>query len=300
MLRRTVTAFTGATFRRAVTVFTGVTALTAALAAPAGSTTAQPWRPVVMAALGDSISAGFNACGWYVPCPSRSWSTGDHSFVQSHYLKLRSLDQSIAGHNLNFAVPGATSADLAGQVAKAVARGADYVTILIGAQDACVSEERLMTPVNVYERRMYEALSLFRTGRPGGKVFVASIPDVKQLWRVGKNDVIARGFWAVGRICPTMLAKPASTSAADRARRDRVRGRIAAYNAALARVCAAYGPACRSDDNAVFNQSFTLGHLSKWDYFHPNEAGQKLIAQKTFEATRGWITQDDRQPLLIP
>ncbi|MDP9844135.1 GDSL-type esterase/lipase family protein [Streptosporangium lutulentum] len=280
--------------------FTGVTALTVVLAAPAGGATATSSRPVVMAALGDSISAGFNACGWYVPCVSRSWSMGDHAFVQSHYLRLRSLDESLAWQNLNFAVPGATSADLAGQVEKAVARGADYVTILVGAQDACVSEERLMTPVNVYERRMAEALTLFRAGRPGGRVFVASIPDLKRLWRVGKGDLVARGFWAVGRICPTMLAKPASTSAADRARRDRVRARVAAYNAVLARLCVAYGPACRSDGNAVFNQSFTLGHLSKWDYFHPNEAGQKLIAQKTFEAARGWITGDDRQPIPVP
>jgi phospholipase/lecithinase/hemolysin len=157
-----------------------------------------------------------------------------------------------------------------------------------------------MTPVAVYVGRMAEALALFRAGRPDGRVFVASIPDIKRLWRLGKNDLVARGFWAVGRICPTMLSKPTSKAPADQARRDRVRARVAGYNAALARVCAAYGPACRSDGNAVFNQAFTLEHLSKWDYFHPNEAGQKLIAQKTFEATRGWITQDDRQPVLIP
>src|SRR4051812_36090963 len=94
--------------------------------------------PAVMAALGDSISAGFNACGWYVACTSRSWSAGDNPAVDSHYLRLLAIAPGIKGHNLNFAVPGSTSADLPGQARQAAARGAGYVTILIGAQDACV------------------------------------------------------------------------------------------------------------------------------------------------------------------
>ncbi|MEU4537382.1 GDSL-type esterase/lipase family protein [Streptosporangium sp. NPDC023825] len=284
-----------------MTAFTGLAALATAWAAPAGATrTAEPWRPVIMAALGDSISAGFNACGWYLTCTSRSWSTGDHRGVQSQYVRLRALNAAVAGHNVNLAVPGATSADLAGQVARAVGRRADYVTVLIGAQDACVSAERLMTPVAVYERRVAEALALFRAGRPGGRVFVASVPDIKRLWQIGKGNPVARGFWAVGRICPTMLARPTSPSAADRARRDRVRARVAAYNAALARVCAAYGPACRFDGNEVFRQRFTVGHLSKWDYFHPNAAGQKLIAEKTYAMMRDWLTEDATEPAPVP
>ncbi|OUC89190.1 GDSL family lipase [Streptosporangium minutum] len=276
---------------KTVTAFTGIVALAATWAAPAAASAAEPWRPTVMAAVGDSISAGFNACGWYVPCASRSWSSGDSRTVQSHYMRLRDLDDGIAGHNVTLAVPGATSADLAGQMAGAVARRADYVTVLVGAQDACMSEERRMTPVALYQSRVTEALRLLRAGRPGAKVFVASIPDLKRLWRVGKDNVVARGFWAIGRICPTMLARPTSTAAADRARRDRVRGRVIAYNAVLARVCAAYGPACRFDGNVLFNTPFTLNHVSKWDFFHPNAAGQQLIAQKTFQAIRDWADE---------
>ncbi|MEU8385814.1 GDSL-type esterase/lipase family protein, partial [Streptosporangium sp. NPDC048865] len=180
-----------------MTAFTGLGVLSAAWLAPAGAVhAAQPWRPVVMAALGDSISAGFNACGWYLTCVSRSWSTGDHRSVRSQYARLRALAPALTGHNVNLAVPGSTSAGLAAQVTRAVARRADYVTVLIGAQDACVSEERLMTPVAVYERRVAEALALFRAGRPGGRVFVASVPDLKRLWQIGKDNPVARGFWA--------------------------------------------------------------------------------------------------------
>ncbi|WP_271217553.1 SGNH/GDSL hydrolase family protein [Streptosporangium carneum] len=283
-----------------MTVFTAVTVSTALWATPSAAGSGESWRPAVLAALGDSISAGFNACGWYVTCPSRSWSAGEDPAVQSHYMRLLDLDRGALGHNVNLAVPGATSADLAGQVAGAVERRADYVTVLVGAQDACVSEERRMTPVAVYEKRVAEALALFRAGRPGGRVFVASIPDLKRLWRVGKDNLAARGFWAVGRICPTMLARPTSTSPADQARRDRVRDRVAGYNAALARVCAAYGPACRFDGNALFDCPFTLNHVSRWDFFHPNAAGQRLIAQRTFPAVRDWLDEPVLEPELQP
>ncbi|MDP9869921.1 MULTISPECIES: SGNH/GDSL hydrolase family protein [Streptosporangium] len=271
-----------------MTAFTGIVVSTVTWAIPPAALAAEPWHPVVMAAVGDSISAGFNACGWYVPCLDRSWSSGDSRSVQSHYTRLRSLDDGIAGHNVNLAVPGATSADLPGQMARAVAARADYVTVLVGAQDACMSDEQRMTPVALYQSRVAAALQRFREGRPAGRVFLASVPDLKRLWRVGKDNLVARGFWAIGRICPTMLAKPTSTAPADRARRQRVHDRVAAYNAALARICAAYGPTCRFDGNAVFTAPFTLSHVSKWDFFHPNAAGQELIAERTFQAIRDW------------
>ncbi|MFF0578207.1 SGNH/GDSL hydrolase family protein [Streptosporangium saharense] len=288
---------------RTVTVLTVVAAFTTSLiASPAVASAVSsegrgPWRPAVVAALGDSISAGFNACGWYVSCRSRSWSTGDDVGVQSHYMRLLDLDAGPAlGSNVNLAVPGTTSAGLAAQVEQAVERRADYVTVLVGAQDACASQERLMTPVSVYERRVAGALATFRRSRPGGRVFLASVPDLKRLWRVGRDNLIARGFWAIGRICPTMLAKAASEAPADRARRDRVRARVAAYNTALSRICTAYGPACRFDGNALFDCPFTLNHVSKWDFFHPNAAGQRLIAQRTYPVVRDWFEQPALQP----
>ncbi|SEH01963.1 Lysophospholipase L1 [Nonomuraea solani] len=242
-----------------------------------------------MAALGDSISTGFNSCGFYVSCVSRSWSSGDNGEVSSHYLRLSKLSGTLHKHNRNFAVPGSTSADLLGQVKQAVAAKADYVTILIGALDACVSTEQAMTPVATYRRRMESALAELRAGMPRARVFLASIPDLRRLWQVGRSNPLARTFWSVGRICQSLLAKPTSTRAADTERRDRVRARVIAYNRAAAEVCAAYGPACRTDGGAVFAYPFTLSHLSKWDYFHPNIAGQRALADQTFKHGFDWI-----------
>lgn len=256
--------------------------LAAAVAGTPGTAVALAADPVpqVMAALGDSISAGFNACGWYVSCTSRSWSAGDHASVNSHYLRLLALGPAIKGHNRNFAVPGSTSADMAAQAQKAVAAKAAYVTLLIGAQDACVASEAKMTPVATYRARVDRALAVLAPS--GAKVFAASVPDLKRLWRIGKDNVVAKSFWAIGGICPTMLANAGSDAKKDRARRDRVRERVQEYNAQMAEACAAYGPGCRYDGGAVFSYPFTLDHVSKWDFFHPNADGQRALAQATF------------------
>ncbi|MEV4110908.1 SGNH/GDSL hydrolase family protein [Nonomuraea sp. NPDC049695] len=245
--------------------------------------------PAVMAALGDSISTGFNACGLYISCTARSWSTGDYQQVASHYLRLSKMSGTLQKHNLNFAAPGSTSADLLGQVRKAVEAKADYVTILVGAQDACTRTEQAMTPVATYRQRLDTALAELRAGLPAVRVFIASIPDLRRLWKVGKASALARTFWTVGHICQTMLARPDSAKQADVQRRDRVRARVMAYNHEAAEACAAFGAACHTDGGAVFSFPFTLDHVSKWDYFHPNTAGQQIMAKLTFEHGFTWI-----------
>ncbi|WP_049576476.1 GDSL-type esterase/lipase family protein [Nonomuraea sp. SBT364] len=258
-----------------------------AASGPAHAVPAEP-VPQVMAALGDSISSGFNSCGWYVSCPSRSWSAGDNAAVDSHYTRMLRLGPPLKGHNRNFAVPGSTSADLMGQVRQAVEAKAGYVTVLIGAQDACKRTESEMTPVAVYRSRIDAALAALRAGVPQARVFLAGIPDLRRLWQVGRESPLARTFWTVGRICQSMLARPASDKRADVERRARVRERVIAYNREAARACALMGPSCRSDGGAVFSYPFTIGHLSKWDYFHPNAAGQRALAERTFARGFDW------------
>ncbi|MFB9469148.1 GDSL-type esterase/lipase family protein [Nonomuraea salmonea] len=269
-------------------VLAAAVVLTASGTAVRAAPFAQP-VPQVMAALGDSISTGFNACGWYVSCTARSWSSGDNKDVNSHYLRLSELSGTLQKNNLNFAKPGATSADLLGQVKKAVEAKADYVTILIGAQDACVRTEQQMTPVATYRRRVDAALAELRAGMPGARVFFASVPDLRRLWQVGKSSALARTFWGAGRICQSMLDNPASTRRADDQRRARVRARVIAYNRAAAAACAAYGPGCRTDGGAVFSYPFTLEHVSRWDYFHPNSEGQRVLAEQTYRRGFRWL-----------
>ena len=277
----------GPAVHRGLGVFVIAAAAVLLVAAPAAAAVAGP-PPDSMASMGDSITRGFNACGFYVDCTSRSFSTGDSSSVNSQYLRIRAKNPAIGGHKLNDAKSGAKVADMPGQAATAVSQGVQYVTVLIGANDACTGSEATMTSVSAFRTSIDAALAKLKAGLPAARVEVISIPDIKRLWAVGKGNFLARTAWALLGVCQSMLANPTSTAAADTARRDRVRQRVVDFNAQLAQACAAYGPNCAFDDNAVFNYQFSLGQVSGWDYFHPNPSGQQALAQVSYAAGFNW------------
>jgi lysophospholipase L1-like esterase len=243
--------------------------------------------PDSMAALGDSITAGVGACVTLLPCPRDSWATGDGILVKSHYRRILAGNPAIKGHAANLAVPGATASDLPGQAASAVAQRPEYVTILIGANDACRPTIDQMTTKADFQAQLRAALDKLRSGLPGARILVVSIPDVYRVWEVAHTRRSAQERWALG-VCPSLLANPASTAPADVARRQRFRDQIDAYDAALAAACAGYGPRCRYDNGAVHGTPFGIGQLSLLDYFHPNSDGQAQLASLTYPGSFTW------------
>jgi lysophospholipase L1-like esterase len=273
---------------RTVRLVQALIAVLLALAVVAPAAPAQAAAPPVprsIAALGDSITRGFNACGWYVDCPSRSWSTGGTTSVNSHLARLQQLGPVTA---YNDAKTGAKMSALAGQATTAAAQGAQYVTILLGANDACTGSESAMTPVATFAAQVDAGLSTLKAAPATPYLFIASIPDIKRLWQIGKDSFSARTAWSLFGICQSMLANPRSTTAADNDRRTRVQQRVRDYNAVLASACAAYGDHCRYDGGAVFGYPFTLSQVSTWDYFHPNTSGQAALAAVTWPTSYGW------------
>jgi lysophospholipase L1-like esterase len=272
--------------RRTLTVLSILIVYVVLAASPAAAAPGPP--PNSMASMGDSITRGFNACGWYVDCTSRSFSTGDNSSVNSHYLRIRAVNPAINGRNYNDSVTGAVSADTAGQASTAVSQGVQYVTLLIGANDACTSSESAMTSVGTYRANIDAALGRLKSGLPRAKVFVISVPDIYRLWYIGKDSASARSAWSAFGICQSMLANPTSTAQADVDRRNRVRQRVVNFNTQLAQACAAYGANCLFDNNAVFNYQFVFSQVSGWDYFHPNATGQQVLASISYAAGFRW------------
>jgi lysophospholipase L1-like esterase len=264
-----------------------VAAATAVLAGT-GTANAIPPIPSSMSSLGDSITRGFNACGWYSDCTDRSWSTGGYASVNSHYLRIRAKNSAINTRNYNDAKTGAKMADLNGQAQAAVSRGVDYVTILMGANDACTSSESTMTSVATYRAQLDAALATIKNGLPNAAVFISSVPDIKRLWFIGKDNSSARSAWNGFGICQSMLANPQSTAQADVDRRNRVQQRVIDFNTQLAQACTAYGANCKFDNNAVFSYQFVLSQVSGWDYFHPNTAGQQVLANVSYPAGFNW------------
>ena len=263
-----------------------VAGLVAAAPSPASAVTTEP-IPNSMASIGDSLTRAFNACGFYVDCPSHSWSTGDNSAVNSHYLRILAKNSAISGRNFNDAQSGAKAIDLDGQATTAVTQGPDYITILMGANDACTSTEAGMTSVSTYASQVQAAMTRLTTNLPTTRIFVSSVPDIKRLWFIGKGSASARTARNSYKICPSMLANPTSTLKADVDRRARVQQRVIDFNTQLAQICAQYVH-CKYDGNATFNYQFVLGQVSGWDYFHPNDSGQNAVATTTYNAGFGW------------
>ena len=255
--------------------------------APSSGTTSTAGWPSSMAALGDSITAGFGSCFALVACARLSWSTGDDTSVDSHYRRIRDVNAKIRDHAHNYAEPGARTADLNDQARSAVAAKAQYVTVLIGANDACARQLRDMTPVRTFRGQLDTALRTLKKGLPKSRVLVVSIPDLYRLWQLGHGNEQAVRAWNLG-ICPSLLANPTSTAAADERRRRQVADRIDAYDRQLADACRAYGKRCRWDGGEVHGVRFSLDLVNHLDYFHPSSEGQATLARVTWPGRITW------------
>ncbi|WP_213450526.1 SGNH/GDSL hydrolase family protein [Rhizomonospora bruguierae] len=255
----------------------------------AGNSAARPSAglPSSMAALGDSITAGYGSCVALVTCGRNSWSTGDGGIVDSHYRRIRAGNPAIRGHATNLAAARARAAALADQATRAVAARPAYVTILIGANDACHGTIDQMTPVADFRSAVDRGLATLKDGLPSARVLVASIPDLNRLWEVGHDSRLARNAWSHG-LCPALLANPTSTAPADTARRRAFAARVDAYNRELAAACRAYGRKCRYDGGAVHRVRFTLDDINGIDFFHPNVTGQSRLAKATWPTRFTW------------
>lgn len=244
----------------------------------------RPGLPTSMTALGDSITTGFGSCLTLASCQRNSWASGDGLRVNSLYRRLLDANPAIRGKARNAAVNGARSSGLVTQANAAVAAKVDYVTVLIGANDACRGRIEDMTAVRDFRRNIDQALRVLKRGLPRARVLVVSIPDLYRLWEIGHTDQRAVRAWG-NRVCPALLANATSTAEADRTRRSTFRARVDAYNEQLAAACRAYGSRCRYDGGAVHRVRFSLDLVSRLDYFHPNVAGQNKLAEVAWGAS---------------
>lgn len=241
--------------------------------------------PNSIASTGDSITRGYNTGTVpFTDAPANSWTTGTNSAVSSHYSRILPNHPPISGNSYNAAVTGAVMADLNGQVANVNSQGAAYVTILLGANDACTDTEAEMTPVATYRTQFQTAMNTLSAGLPDARIFVLSVPNIYNLWFILKDNASARSTWSLFSICQSMLANPLSKAQPDIDRRNRVRQRVIDYNTQLAEVCALFVH-CRFDNNAAFNTDFVPSDVSTRDYFHPTIAGQAKIAAISYNAT---------------
>ena len=243
---------------------------------------AAPGEPASLAVIGDSITRGTNAFGWYGDHPSYSWSTGFNPLdgLHSHYERLLGRDRGIWGDELNVAESGARMADAPAQAAEVVAEGADYVTILMGANDLCAASVDQMTTVEEFRTDFEVTMRALTDGLDDARILVASIPNVLRLRLVFADNPVARFVWRTSHACQSVLSEGNAPL-----ERLEVLRRSVAFNVALADVCSRYAN-CRFDGYAVFNHPFTQDEVSRLDFFHPSLDGQNALASLTW--TRSW------------
>ena len=253
---------------------------TSASATAGAAGRAAPPLPDSMAAIGDSITQAVDVCCFYGNWPGHSWSTGYVPFdgIASHYERLRALNPAIRGNRWNNAVSGARMADAPGQARRTVDQGAQYVTVLMGANDLC-GWDGALTPTATFRAQFGETLDILRAGLPGSRVFVASIPNLYQLWSVLRTDPVAQVVWQAAGICPSMLNF--FNSPADR---QAVIDRERELNDVLRDVCATWSN-CRFDNYLTYDYDFTRELVSRLDYFHPGLRGQATLAALTWRAS---------------
>ncbi|MEV0008506.1 SGNH/GDSL hydrolase family protein [Streptomyces sp. NPDC051840] len=233
-------------------------------------------RPASIAAVGDSITRGFDACSVFADCPEVSWATGTDGAVRSLAVRLLGASKA-ASHSWNHAVSGARMAQLPEQMAQAAKERPELVTVMIGANDACRDSVRLMTPVEDFRASFEASVRQLRAAAPKTQIYVSSVPDLKRLWSTGRQNPLGKQIWKLG-ICRSMLADADDMGSAAVARREAVRARVVAYNDVLREVCAR-DERCRYDGGAVFDYRFTGKQLSEWDWFHPGRDGQARLAE---------------------
>ncbi|MEV7070582.1 SGNH/GDSL hydrolase family protein [Streptomyces sp. NPDC093990] len=239
--------------------------------------------PASIAAVGDSITRGFDACGVLKDCPDVSWATGGSTQVDSLAVRLLGRAEA-AERSWNFAVSGSRMADLPAQMAQAAARTPALVTVMVGANDACRDSTAAMTSVADFRAGFEDALGVLRKSAPKAQVYVASVPNLKRLWSEGHTNPLGKQVWKLG-VCPSMLADADAVDAAATERRATVQERVEAYNTVLKEVCAE-DRRCRYDGGAVYDYRFGTEQLSHWDWFHPSVNGQARLAEIAYRKVR--------------
>ena len=188
---------------------------------------------------------------------------GHRQWRKQHLPALRASNPAIDGHVSNYAVTAAPVALLPAQAQQAAGQGAELVTVLIGANDACVpfQSNATPTPLPAFASQFRQAMNILSAAPSHPRILVASIPDLYQLWQLFHTDPNAVSVWSNERLCPPLFNNAASTAPADVARRAAFRLLLAAYNLVEEEICRRT-PRCQTDGAALFRTQLTPADIA--------------------------------------
>lgn len=211
-------------------------------------------------ALGDSITSGANAVPG-VFGDDYSWAVG--SKLERTFAKALG-DRVDAVYSLSLV--GAVSTILKGQALVAATLKPDYVTIEIGANDYAWGLGHRVLP------NLRWVIKRLSHGKKKPKIFVAMIPDLEWLYRLGRGR----------RLCQfTHWLAPFFLKASDQ-RRAEISRQIAASNVEISHLADEYSNVVVVD--ALAGITLAADDVSTVDCIHPSARGQQLIADAFIRA----------------
>ena len=231
--------------------------------------------PPVIGALGDSLSAGFNA-KHFGDNRELSWATGTDPAVNSILQRLDAMTgKSLQSYNE--AIAGSVIDALPRQVDRLLVHEPDYVTITIGANDVCTWAPDYQAQLAHFEKVLRNQIVRIVAVKPQVRIFVATIPDLYNLWTIAVDRQGCQARWDLFNICRPLLDSHKSPDD----RQAFVR-RWELANEALDRVSREF-PANIVHDPSAAHTRFEWHHVSGYDCFHPSVDGQNLLADKAWD-----------------
>jgi lysophospholipase L1-like esterase len=229
----------------------------------------------VMGAMGDSITMATNSSGWGSR-PDDSWATGHgkRSRVYSHFQRLkRIINGPMEAYNV--AGNGNRSPDLKRQLRRLLPKKPDYVTFLIGGNDICSWPDRYSESLERFSSEVGYAINALVNANPQVKILMLPIPNVYQLWELGKRNN-CQALWNLTGLCKPLLHGQRTDE-----ERDNFVRRWEDANEVIEDV------ALKFPDHVRFNPElaqirFSWKHVSPRDCFHPSLEGQRYISTKTW------------------
>ena len=238
-------------------------------------------EPYVVAAIGDSITAGFNA-DRIGNNRDLSWATGmrEDQMVLSHAHRIADyMEQEVTARNV--AIAGSQAKHLDRQINSLAESIPDYTTITIGANDVCDWSEDYEDDIQRFEDDVDNAISRLVDINDQMKIMLSPVPNIVNLRDVAVDKFGCQLIWDTIGICRPLLGRGRTDL-----ERQQFAERLEATNEALESV------ANRYPDQVLYERElgeieFAWAHVSGVDCFHPNVAGQNLYAEKTWQF--GWF-----------
>jgi lysophospholipase L1-like esterase len=226
---------------------------------------------LVVGAMGDSISTGFNAQR-LGDNREFSWSTGTGAGLRSYRRRIEET-HGLPVVSYNEAIAGSVAADLNRQTSRLLRHSPDYVTITIGANDVCRWGEDYEPQRVAFEEELRGVLDRLITANDQMTIVLAPIPRLYNLWEVAHGQPGCQEVWEMFNICNALLGRDVT-----QAQREAFAARWEHANQTIEQIARSYPDQVRFNQ-AIADLRFEWRHVSSKDCFHPSVAGQNMLAE---------------------